>query len=299
MKIETNRVNAIINYYRIALASYYEKEEIENFIFLSFEAFLGYKRTDLVLKKNALLTESLLLKFMYVVKALKKHKPIQYVLGHTVFYGLTLSVNEHVLIPRQETEELVDGIIKENKNKYEETQVKHTDFSILDIGTGSGCIAIALKKNFPKAKVYALDISAAALQMAKENALLNHTEINFIPADILNYSIDLFPLDFDIIVSNPPYVRLSEKKNMNTNVLEYEPHLALFVNDDKPLQFYEVIADIATKKLKPEGNLYVEINEALGIQTVNLFKNKGFQKIQLKKDLNGKERIIIVDSIIY
>ncbi|MDD3566985.1 MAG: peptide chain release factor N(5)-glutamine methyltransferase [Bacteroidales bacterium] len=219
----------------------------------------------------------------YYISQLKLQKPIQYILGNTEFFGLNLRVTPSVLIPRPETEELVDWILKTHNS---------TSPSILDIGTGSGCIAIALAKNIPGAKVFALDISPEALVLASENAEKNDASVTFINKNILHLPTELDGSPFDIIVSNPPYVRESEKKLMEPNVLEYEPELALYVSDANPLEFYKAIASVAQKHLKPKGWVYCEINEAFGIETASIFAEMGFSDLTIRKDINGKERML-------
>ena len=214
---------------------------------------------------------------------LKLQKPIQYVLGETEFYNIKFNVNPQVLIPRPETEELVRWIISENK---------FSNPKILDIGTGSGCIAIALAKYIPNAKVFALDVSKDALEIARQNALSNNVDVSFIECDILNYSDTNLKDSFDIIVSNPPYVRESEKGFMLSNVLDNEPHQALFVSDTLPLIFYQAIASFAKHHLKEGGLLYCEINEALGTEMLNLFEGKSFKDVEVRKDINEKDRMI-------
>ena len=283
MKMKTNKVGAVSSYFNEQLSGIYETEEIQYFLFFSFEHILGFSRTDISLKKEEALNESTLLRFIYIVKDLKQFKPIQYILGNTEFYGLKFEVDANVLIPRQETEELVDLILKENKN---------TISNILDIGTGSGCIAISLQKNLPRASVYALDVSDKALEVAKRNAEANNTSIHFIPTDILKWSEYEFNTTFDIIVSNPPYVTFADKNKMHKNVLDYEPHLAMFVEDENPLLFYNAIADMAKQHLNSNGKLYFEINESFGNECILLMKEKGFKNIELIKDINEKYRII-------
>lgn len=192
-------------------------------------------------------------------------------------------VNENVLIPRPETEELVDWIIEDQKKDKQ-------SITILDIGTGSGCIAISLAKKIPEAKVYAMDISEQAIQVARDNAKKNQADITFIKADILEVK-ELFQ-DFDIIVSNPPYVRELEKKEMRSNVLDNEPQRALFVSDNEPLLFYKKITDLAKEKLKENGGLYFEINQYLGVETKNMIESKGFKSVEVRKDLYDNERMI-------
>ena len=285
MKIPSNKISDIINYFRGELNSLYEKEEIEKFVEYCFEEFIHFKKSDLLLKQENTVSESDLLKFHFAVKDLKRGRPIQYVIGKSWFYGMEFIVNNNVLIPRPETEELVKLIIDDAKNHNE-------SFSILDIGTGSGCIAIALKKNLPRCHVYALDISEEALKVAKQNAEKNNCEIYFMHADILDKNCLEKIHDCSVIVSNPPYVKESEKKSMHKNVLDYEPHSALFVNDKNPLLFYKTIAEAGKKKLKEHGTVYVEINESLGLETAILFQHEGYRDVQLLKDMQGKDRMI-------
>ncbi|OCX53426.1 protein-(glutamine-N5) methyltransferase, release factor-specific [Mucilaginibacter sp. PPCGB 2223] len=231
-----------------------------------------------------------------IIAELKTGKPVQYVLGHTEFYGLPFKVNSSVLIPRPETEELVEWILSESKKLKIKSQ---NDLHILDIGTGSGCIPITLKKYLPDADVNGLDISPAALKTAQLNAQLNEVDVKFIEGDILNPNMARsnssktggFEL-YDIIVSNPPYVTEHEKGEMKDNVLSFEPHLALFVPDNDPLVFYTAIADFALKKLQPGGLLFFEINENLGKQTVEILYHKLLKNIELRKDMRGKDRMI-------
>ncbi|MBK7183489.1 MAG: peptide chain release factor N(5)-glutamine methyltransferase [Bacteroidetes bacterium] len=283
MQIASNKIKDVVRFFREQLQGMYDASEIESFIGLCFEEYLGLKRVDIVINGERTISESDLLKFNFAIKDLKNEKPIQQILGKADFYGLKFYVNEHVLIPRPETEELVDLIIKENK-----------DFNpaILDIGTGSGCIPISLRKNIPNAMVSSIDVSEKALEVAKKNAEWNQVEINFILDDILNPSKEIAPNSFDIIVSNPPYIRISEKEEMSNNVLKYEPHLALFVYNDDPLLFYKKIADVALKGLKPQGKIYFEINENFGAECKQMLENKGFKNVVLVKDLSNKNRIL-------
>jgi release factor glutamine methyltransferase len=228
--------------------------------------------------------------FKNILTQLLTGKPIQYILGITEFYGLPFKVNPNVLIPRPETEELVEWIITEG----ERLKVKGERFSgnILDIGTGSGCIAISLKKNLPEAQISAIDISEGALKTAQENAELNTVNVNFILTDILHIKSEIEIPKSDIIVSNPPYVTLEDKKQMHTNVTDFEPHTALFVPEDDPLLFYRAIADFALTNLTPGGLLFFEINESLGKETVQLLQDKGFINIELRQDMSGRDRMI-------
>lgn len=286
MRIPSNHIRSITKFFHDELHGLYSVEEIENFIFYAFEHYLGLTRTDLFLKANDTITESELLKFNNIVKRLKKQEPIQYILGETWFYGLKLNVNPAVLIPRPETEELVDWIVKEFR-------VQGSRFNVLDVGTGSGCIAIALKKNIPNAEVFALDISQEALDVVRRNAAINEVNVNFMQADILKNdpSFQYFNF-FDVIVSNPPYVLQSEKESMMPNVLAHEPHLALFVNDNDPLLFYKAIINFAQKHLADKGKLFFEINEAKADDVRSLLLQSGFKNVEVKKDLSGKERMI-------
>ena len=277
-----------------ALISIYDQEEIESFFYIITEFLHQKKRIDLALEPNFLINENEVEKWNAFVAELKQEKPIQYILGETEFYGLRFLVNENTLIPRPETEELVELIIYENsKNKIPNPK-------ILDIGTGSGCIAISLAKNMLKAEVFALDVSEKALEIAKKNAVLNEVEVNFINKSILEVEDSIIPTTnnqqlttvFDIIVSNPPYVRNLEKEEIRKNVLAYEPHLALFVEDDDALLFYRKIAQLAQKNLSENGKLYFEINQYLGKETVDLLQNLGFQNIELIKDVYGNDRMI-------
>ena len=222
-----------------------------------------------------------------VIDRLKKYEPIQYILGETEFYGLILKVDKNVLIPRPETEELVDLIIKDNGGKYT---------NILDIGTGSGCIAIALKKNISDSVVTAIDVSAGALAIAGVNTINNKSDVNFIMQDILSSQFLFEPACYNIIVSNPPYVTNNEKNTMPLNIIDHEPHLALFVDDEDPLKFYKAIALFSKKHLNENGKLYFEINEKYGSDIGKLLKDMNFKNIQLKKDLSGKNRFVICEK---
>lgn len=265
-----------------SLSFLYDKDEAENFFFLILKKIKGLSRVDLALNPELEFPEKEAQQLDFYLNELQKQKPIQYLLGTTEFFGLTFNVNPNVLIPRPETEELVDWIVRKNQSK--------TDLKILDIGTGSGCIAISLAKNL-KAEVFAFDISENALQTAQFNADQNQVFVHFVEFDILN---DLWEGEpFDIIVSNPPYVRESEKHEIKPNVLENEPHSALFVPDDNPLVFYEKITDFAQKHLTKNGQLFFEINQYLGQETAEIPQQKGFKNIRLKKDIYGNDRMIL------
>jgi release factor glutamine methyltransferase len=280
----------IIKDYKITflkeLSSLYDENEIESFFYLVLESFHNMKRIDLALNPEMEMDAMQFLRWESVQVELKRHKPIQYILGETEFYGLPFLVNENVLIPRPETEELVELILKEEeKEKREEGKVR-----ILDIGTGSGCIPIALKMKLPNAEVYAIDISEKALATAKKNAELNKVEVHFMLKNILEAE-DL-EQQFDIIVSNPPYVRNLEKAEINPNVLAFEPHLALFVEDNDALLFYRKITQLAIKHLNPDGKLYFEINHYLGKETIALVESYGFNNVKLIKDIYSNNRMI-------
>ncbi len=271
------------SHFKSKLEATYPEEEIGSFFYLLTEKFLNLKRVEVALDLHRNLTEKERNIFDAALHQLEKEVPIQYILGETEFYGLPFKVNPSVLIPRPETEELVDWV---NMDYSKINQ----PISLLDIGTGSGCIAISLAKNLPKAKVTAMDISAKALKIAEDNASLNQVSISFLEQDIL--AVKKLDTSFDVIVSNPPYVTDSEKQTMQSNVLFYEPHKALFVSDANPLLFYKSIAVIARKSLKRKGNLYFEINEAFGNEVVELLQEMRFENVVLKKDLFGKNRMI-------
>ncbi|MHB8206886.1 peptide chain release factor N(5)-glutamine methyltransferase [Mucilaginibacter sp.] len=222
-----------------------------------------------------------------ILTRLQTGEPVQYLLGHTEFYGLPFKVNPSVLIPRPETEELVDWALTSVGS------CKLAVSNILDIGTGSGCIAISLKKNLPNTSVSAIDISSGALETAKQNADLNEVKVDFIQDDILNSKISGQGNEkVEVIISNPPYVTLYDKTQMHTNVTDFEPHSALFVPEDDPLIFYKAIADFALNNLIDNGLLFLEINESLGDETVDLLQTKGFRNIELRKDMSGRDRMV-------
>ncbi len=277
------QVSEIKNIFHLELDGLYAKEEVDSFFFLFLEKYINIDRFGLVMQPNLVLTKEEENPFFTGLSELKKERPIQYIIGETTFMDSLLKVNEHVLIPRPETEELVQWLIDDVGATSE--------LKILDIGTGSGCIAVSLAKNLQNSKVYALDVSKEAIHLAKENAVLNGVEINFINADILTSSLDL-DLSFDIIISNPPYVREIEKEEIHNNVKNYEPSLALFVSDANPLIFYEAIAEFSKKHLSKDGKLYIEINQYLGEETKALFENKNFNKVILKKDIFDNHRMI-------
>ena len=253
------------------------------------EEYLGFQRIDSVLKADFEIPSNELSLLNSAFERLKKEEPIQYILGNTEFYGFPFLVNKNTLIPRPETEELVEWILHE----VDASQ----PLNILDIGTGTGCIPISLAKHLPNAKISAIDVSNKAIQVAKKNAVLNNVSVNFIEQDILQTnSLDEILKQvqhkrFDIIVSNPPYVRELEKIEIKNNVLENEPHLALFVDDNNPLLFYNKIADLAKKHLSKNGILFFEINQYLGKETIEILQQKGFNNTELRKDLFGNDRM--------
>jgi len=275
-------LKSLKTYFSTTLLDHYPDTEIDSFFSMLSLHILKMKRIDISQSLFSVVSGKKYDKFQVAIERLKLYEPIQYIIGDTEFYGLEFKVNPSVLIPRPETEELVAWIIDGHKKKQQ--------ISILDIGTGSGCIAVTLAKHLVNANVYALDVSLEALSLAKENALTNDVNVEFIEADILDW--DYGDLQFDVIVSNPPYVRELEKEAMSANVLDHEPHLALFVKDDDALLFYRTITKVANKILKPNGQLYFEINESLGKDTYDLLSNSGYRAVELKKDLFQKDRMI-------
>ena len=273
-------------YFNSELSGYYPDTEIASFFYILSENILKLKRVDIALNVYQVVSKKKYDRFRSAVERLKNHEPIQYIIAETEFYGLPLKVNNNVLIPRPETEELVDLILNSVDKK--------DNLKILDIGTGSGCIAISLAKNLPHVKVYALDVSPEAIEVAKENAKLNNVDVHFIEADILSVCHSALDAEstFDIIVSNPPYVRELEKAEIKNNVLENEPHLALFVEDDDALQFYKAICQFTVHTLSKNGLLFFEINEYLGSEMIELLKEYSFKNIELKKDIFRKDRMI-------
>jgi release factor glutamine methyltransferase len=282
-------MNAKIKDYRShfiqELSPIYDIGEAESFFYLILEEKQKLKRIDLALNPDLTFSNDEIQLWNSILVQLKKEIPVQYLLGKTSFYGLYFEVNSTVLIPRPETEELVEWIIQSQKSEMEVENLK-----ILDIGTGSGCIAISLAKNIPKATVFAIDVSEKALATAQKNATINEVNVTFISKNILETE-DL-EQQFDIIVSNPPYVRELEKQEIKKNVLDNEPHLALFVEDNDALVFYRKIAELAQKNLSPNGQLFFEINQYLGKEMINLLEKMNFKNIELRKDNYGNDRMI-------
>ncbi len=313
-------------YIRSELSDFYPENEISAFIRIIFSDVFNISSVETVIKENEKFSEEKDFKITEIVNRLKNFEPLQYIIGHTEFYGLKFKVTPDVLIPRPETEELVDLIISENKTREK--------IKIMDIGTGSGCISVSLAKKLPSAEIFALDISPEALKVAESNALNNSVDISFFQGDILNFEKNtarkklpflvalkrgltsvvserrltnivserrltsvvserrLTNQKFDVIVSNPPYVRFSEKKQMSKNVLDFEPETALFVKDKNPLIFYSAIADYAKTHLSKSGKLYFEINEAFGKEVKELMLVSSFSEVKILKDINGKSRIV-------
>ena len=271
--------------FKQSLSNVYDFNEIEAITLLVVNEISGLSRSQIkAFPENEISIEQAE-KLNSILTRLKTGEPVQYILGYTEFYGLSFKVNPDVLIPRPETEELVKWVLTSVDDKYSKA-------AILDIGTGSGCIAISLKKNLPKASVFAIDLSVGALVMAEQNAKLNNVDVSFIEIDILNHSNYTSQTPISIIVSNPPYVTLYDKIQMHNNVTDFEPHSALFVPEDDSLIFYKAIADFALHHLISNGLLFLEINESLGKETVELLTRKGFKDIELRKDMSGRDRMI-------
>ena len=273
-------VSNILPYFKTELRNRFSQREIISLAYITIESFLGFNRSDCILNANQKIDKDKRAQIIKTVSELRTNKPIQYILGNTDFYGLRIRVSESVLIPRPETEELVDWIIDGSRKKS----------NFLDIGTGSGCIIISLSK-YLKGNFFGIDISKKALKIAEKNNQQNQSNVNFYEMDVI---YDNFPDNtfFDVIVSNPPYVLISEKEGMEKNVLDFEPDIALFVEDNEPLLFYKVIARKAKKILNKEGLLYFEINEKYGSQILDILSSEGFVNIELKKDINDKDRMI-------
>jgi len=277
-------INSAYQYLKNNLTDIYDERESANIAELIIEKISGLKRTERILNKQQPLKIEQINTIENYLQELINHKPVQYVLNEAWFAGMKFFVDEHVLIPRPETEELVEWIVQ---NAF--TNLR---FAILDIGTGSGCIAIALKNKIKNADVFAIDISEPALKIAASNAQESNTDINFAKANILQNQIKINMPLFDVIVSNPPYITKKESAEMHTNVIAYEPYVALFVPDENPLLFYNAISDFALSHLKEKGNLYFEIHENFANDIVNLMQQKGFQSIEIKKDLQQKNRMV-------
>lgn len=284
MRIASNRIEDILKFALQELEGIYSEKEIKQMTYSLITHFCNIPKTSILANNQQAVLESELLKLNFAIKDLKKEKPLQYITGYTDFYNIKINLNHKVLIPRPETEELVDMIIKENKERK--------DIKIADLGCGSGAMALALKKNIPQSKICAFDIDDNAINQTKENAQSLNLDINIEKKDLLKDNFNDY--NFDIIVSNPPYVMEKEKSLMRDNVLNHEPHQALFVKDENPLIFYQAIERIAQKNLKPKGKIYMEINESLSESTKNVFKDYDTKII---KDLFGKYRFIRAEKL--
>ena len=289
MNIRNNLLVDIKKNYLQDLNKFYDRREAEQLLTILIEYFFEIKRNELILNPDSRISESEILKLQMAVNELKHYKPVQYITGIVEFQDLKIEVTPEVLIPRPETEELVQFILQSEKT---------SGLKVLDIGTGSGCIAISLKKLLKNPNVNATDISESAIIMAHKNAISNNQDIVFHVHDILSEEESISDKNgdrilFDIIVSNPPYVTQEDKKKMHYNVIDYEPHNALFVPEDNPLLYYEAILEFSILNLNSGGRIYFEINENLGSQVITLFEGNGFLNIELKKDLSGKDRFII------
>lgn len=284
LRFRSNRVSDIMALIHEELDPLYGSGETSVFIEMLFEAFLGWDKVRLLTSKGQTVDQSDLLRFHWALEDLKRHRPIQHIIGYTDFCGCRIAVSPDVLIPRPETEEMVNSLTPGPYPWGEGSRM-------LDLCTGSGCIAIALKKAFPVAEVTAVDISPAAVDIARQNARNNGVNVNFVQADILDPTTHYSLPTTHLIVSNPPYVRESEREQMQRNVLDYDPALALFVPDDDPLRFYRAIGVIAKQHLAENGMLVVEINEALADETATLFREQGFTPT-VHTDFRGKQRWI-------
>ena len=272
----------------LQLQKIYSLSEATNITDWVFEKKASLKRSDILKNPDKVITQAADKLIQEALQELLVHKPVQYVLGEAWFYHMKLKVNEHVLIPRPETEELVEQLIKDRKSKL-------TDPAILDIGTGSGCIPIAIKKHLPAAVITSIDVSEKAIALAKENAALHNAHIHFAQLDFLDKSKRNGLQMFDIIISNPPYIPLNEKERLDRNVTAFEPHLALFVPDDSPLIFYQEIALFGKNNLLPNGKIYLETHEDLAKEVAALFM-KDYQTVMIKRDIYGNERMVIVTA---
>lgn len=307
MKTPSNSVRDCRRYYAGELEKLYGSNEANALIMILLEHYFNIDRVKMALEPDLRLSESELLTLHFAVKELLKNKPVQYIIGETEFCGMKFCVNENVLIPRPETEEMVKSLeLKVKGYLYSPSfrpdierremvaEKSPANISILDIGTGSGCIAISLAKLMPDSDVTAVDISKKALEVAKKNAENNEVNVHFVLDDILNpQNPKLIDNQYNIIVSNPPYVCESEKSEMRANVLDYEPSTALFVSDNDPLIFYRKILEFAQKTLKPDGEVWFEINEKFGKEMKDLCLEKGFKNIEIIKDFRERDRILM------
>lgn len=295
------KLSEAVKYLKDELREIYDEQEAANIAFLTIEDITQFSKTEQISKKEQELTAEQTVQIKTYLQRLKKHEPIQYIMNKCWFYGMDLYVDKNVLIPRPETEELVDWIVKDvmkvNKKVFERDS-KQADatkqLKILDVGTGSGCIALALKKSIPKAEVWGCDMSEEALNVARRNGSALDIRVDFQGMNFLDGAQQKLLPTVDIIVSNPPYIPLKDKQQMNANVVNHEPHTALFVPDNNALIFYEALAQFAKKRLYESGSIYMEIHEGLANEVVNLFRQYGHEKIEVKKDMQGKDRMVKV-----
>jgi release factor glutamine methyltransferase len=274
--------------YREELSGKYPAGETDAIFFLLLQHYAGITRTGFFSGNGNALPEENMVSMNSALQRLRNHEPVQYIIGEMEFCGLRIKVNPSVLIPRPETEEMVQLI---------KSQISNPEFQMIDVCSGSGCIAIAMKNYFPRAAVMALELSEEAIAMAKENAHLNQTEINFVRGDVFNPPAELKNYTFDILVSNPPYVLPSEKDSMGPNVYDHEPQVAVFVPENKPLMFYDAISSLALKRLKPGGTLWFESDEDRADDVGNLVRGKKFADVKVHTDLSGKKRFISARSV--
>ena len=290
-------IRDVFDDYKTMLNNIYEKNEVDSITLLLINEVTGISKANIKAFPKHELTDDQAGTLAGYLTKLQTGMPVQYVSGKTEFYGLSFLVNSSVLIPRPETEELVEWVIEAIDSEQRAVDSGQLSVrNILDIGTGSGCIAISLKKHLPDFTVSAIDISPEAINTARLNAKVNHVDIEFIEADILNFKL-WSPIShpksqISLIVSNPPYVTPTDKSQMHNNVINFEPHSALFVPEDDPLLFYKAIADFAQRNLEENGLLFLEINESYGKQTVEMLSLKGFKYIELRQDLSGRDRMI-------
>jgi release factor glutamine methyltransferase len=286
-----------------ALADIYDESESRNIAQLVLEACTGYTHTEILLQREATITPEQVETVQAALLRLQQHEPVQYVLNRAWFYGMELYVDKNVLIPRPETEELVDWVVIDLKRNQPQLWAggpaeadKTSELKILDVGTGSGCIALALKKTIPAAEVWGCDVSEEPLNVARRNGASLDVRVDFQGIDFLDVSQHRLLPTVDIILSNPPYIPLRDKGSMRRNVLDFEPHTALFVPDDDALLFYRAIVQFAAVRLYEGGAIYLEIHEDLAAHVAALFRNSGYRDVEIKKDMQGKERMVRVAS---
>ncbi len=278
--IADNKVATLRAYLIEKLSACFDEREASNIVQRLFQAYHTWSRAEVIMNADQRLGESQLLKYHFALKRLLNGEPLQYILGYSEFMGMRLEVNQNVLIPRPETEELVRLVVKD----YADTQA-----SMLDAGTGSGCIAIALKKHIPESRVTAIDVSEAALEMARSNARLNQVSVDFTCLDLLTQ----VPLGkYSVIVSNPPYIPLSESSLMHERVTQYEPHLALFTSDDDALIFYRRLMELTPQILEPGGSVYCEIHESKSDELLSIASQYSIESPEIHRDMQGKNRMI-------